>query len=88
MDLSVEDKTELSRVGIELAELIYTAAEAMFQQDTGYLAIFRNTTDAEQLAANVMQRLAQQDAQGQTSIQPAVVSLGDPLQASLGAPPA
>lgn len=88
MDLSVEDKTELSRVGIELAELIYTAAEAMFQQDTGYLAIFRNTTDAEQLAANVMQRLAQQDAQGQTSIQPAVVSLGDPVQASLGAPPA
>jgi len=48
-----------------LAELIYTTAEAMFNQSKGYLSIFRNLTDAEPLAREVMQHLAQQDAQQQ-----------------------
>lgn len=68
-DLSESDKSELSRKGIELAELIYTVAEAKFQQMIGYLSIFRNTTDAEMLASEVMQQLAQLDARQQTSAQ-------------------
>ena len=88
MDLSLEDKSELSRVGIELAELIYTAAEAMFQQFIGYLSIFRNTIDAEQLAVNVMQRLAQQDSKQQASAQPTVDGPSDSMQELSGAPPA
>ena len=70
------------RVGLELAELIYTAAEAKFRQMIGYLSIFRNTTDAEMLAQDVMQRLSQQDAQQQTSGLPVGENLRAPLQAS------
>lgn len=81
-DLSDNDKAELSRVGLELAELIYTAAEAKFRQMIGYLSIFRNTTDAEMLAQDVMQRLSQQDAQQQTSGLPVGENLRAPLQAS------
>lgn len=81
-DLSENDKAELSRVGLELAELIYTAAEAKFQQMIGYLSIFRNITDAEMLAQDVMQRLSQQDAQQQVPGQPPVENSSDPLQAS------
>jgi hypothetical protein len=65
--LTVSDQTELSRALLELAELIYTAAEARFNRSKGYLAIFRNLTDAEPLARDVMQRLAQQDAQRQAA---------------------
>jgi hypothetical protein len=61
--ISQADQTEMSRDLLELAELIYTAAEARFQQSKGYLAIFRNVTDADPLARDVMQRLAQRDAQ-------------------------
>jgi hypothetical protein len=63
--LSDADKAELSRAALELAELVYTAAEAMFNRSKGYLSIFRNMTDAEPLARDAMQRLAQQDAQRQ-----------------------
>ena len=65
-ELSASDQADLSRVVLELAELIYTAAEARFNRVKGYLAIFRNLTDAEPLARDVMQRLAQQDAQQQS----------------------
>lgn len=61
--LSNDDKIELSRIAIELAELIYGIAEARFARLKGYLAIFRNVTDAEALAGDVMNRLAQLDAQ-------------------------
>lgn len=81
-DLSDNDKAELSRVGLELAELIYTAAEAKFQQMIGYLSIFRNRTDAEMLALEVMQRLSQQDARQQAAGQPAAENSSDPLHAS------
>ena len=63
IELSQTDKTELSRHVTDLAELIYTAAEARFHRNKGYLAIFRNVTDAVPLAQDVMQRLAQRDAQ-------------------------
>lgn len=81
-DLSESDKSDLSREGIDLAELIYTVAEATFQQMVGYLSIFRNTTDAEALASDVMQRLALKDTQQQVSTQPAAATTNDPLQAS------
>ena len=62
IELSTEDKIELSRVLLELAETIYIVAEAQFHRGKGYLSIFRNTTDAEPLAREVMLKLAQQDA--------------------------
>lgn len=80
-DLSESDKSDLSREGIDLAELIYTVAEVTFQQMVGYLSIFRNTTDAEKLAADVMQRLAQQDAQQQASPPVRSVVASGPTQA-------
>jgi len=53
---------ELSRIVTNLAEFIYGIAEARFARLKGYLAIFRNLTDAEALATDVMRQLAQQDA--------------------------
>lgn len=58
--LSEDDKAELSRIALELAELIYTIAESQFNDTKGYLAIFKNLTDVEPLLQTVMQRLAQQ----------------------------
>ncbi len=59
VNLSQDDQTELSRIGIELAELIYTLAESEFgSDDKGYLAIFRSLTDIEILTSTVMQELA------------------------------
>lgn len=58
VNLSQDDMTELSNVGIELAELIYTLAESQFASDEkGYLAIFRSLTDVQQLTSKVMQEL-------------------------------
>lgn len=63
VNLSQDDMTEFSRVGIELAELIYTLAESQFASDEkGYLAIFRSLTDVQQLTSRVMQELANRDA--------------------------
>lgn len=81
-DLSEIDKSDLSREGTDLAELIYTVAEATFQQMVGYLSIFRNTMDAEMLASAAMQRLAQQDAQQQGTAPIASTTAGSPTQAS------
>lgn len=64
-NLSEADKLALSRVTLELAEIILTAAEARFSLDQkGYLAIFRNLTDAEPLARDVMERLSNLDSLG------------------------
>jgi hypothetical protein len=63
IDISAQDKTDLSRLLLDLSELIYTAAEARFSGVVGYLAVFRNITDAQPLAQDVMRRLAQRDAQ-------------------------
>lgn len=61
--LSEADKMELSRVTLELAELIYTVAESMFNRMKGYLSVFRNLTDSEPLAKDVMKLLSEVDAQ-------------------------
>ncbi|MEY3403113.1 MAG: hypothetical protein RLZZ86_2729 [Cyanobacteriota bacterium] len=46
VNLSQDDLTEFSRIGADLAELIYTVAESQFASDEkGYLAIFRSLTD-------------------------------------------
>jgi len=67
-ELSHDDQLEMSRIITELAELIYPLAEALRNQNgKGYLAIFRNMTDAGPLAGTVMQHLAQQDAQMQAA---------------------
>jgi hypothetical protein len=70
-ELSIPDQTELSRTTLELAELIYAAGEAMFTRQKGYLSVFRNIGDAEQLAQDVMKRLAALDALNKTAAQAA-----------------
>jgi hypothetical protein len=58
--LSEDDKLEISRQILDLAEQIWTVAEAMFAADPkGYLTIFRNFTDAEPLAQAVMSYIHQ-----------------------------
>ena len=84
-ELSQPDKIQMSRDLLDLAELIYTAAEARFQRTKGYLAIFRNMTDAEPLARDVMQRLAQRDAQAAA---PAAQAAAAPQPAVPAQPPA
>ena len=55
--LSEQDKTDLSRVTNELSELIYSSSVPL-QSVKGYLSIFRNLTDSQPLADNVLARLA------------------------------
>lgn len=62
IDLSLDDKIELSRVALELAETVYEVAEARFHRSKGYLSIFRNATDAVPLAEDVMRRLGEIEA--------------------------
>jgi hypothetical protein len=58
IDLSDDDKIELSRIALELAELIYNIAESQFASDQkGYLAIFKSLTDVVPLTSRVMQEL-------------------------------
>jgi hypothetical protein len=60
--LSEDDKLEISRLILVIAEQIWTVSEAMFAADPkGYLTIFRNLTDAEPLAQAVMRHLHQAD---------------------------
>lgn len=73
VNLSQDDMTEFSRIGIELAELIYTLAESQFASDQkGYLAIFRTLADVEQLTSKVMEELANSDAQSRNNNLPTV----------------
>ncbi|MEP6486055.1 AIPR family protein [Microcoleus vaginatus GB2-A3] len=66
VDLSESDKTEFSRIGLELAELIYNITESQFASEhKGYLAIFKNSTDVTPLTSLVMQELARRDAQAE-----------------------
>ena len=64
LDLAPADITLLSQRTNELSELIYAVTQPN-QGFKGYLAIFRNLTDAQPLANSVLQRLATQDAQQQ-----------------------
>lgn len=64
VDLSESDKTEFSRISLEVAELIYNITEAQFASEhKGYLAIFKNSTDVKPLTSQVMQELDRRDAQ-------------------------
>lgn len=62
LELANADQTLLSQRTNAISELIY-AASVHVQAIRGYLAIFRNLIDAQPLANNVLQRLAEQDAQ-------------------------
>jgi hypothetical protein len=64
LEIATADQTLLSQRTNTISELIYAASEPL-QAIRGYLAIFRNLTDAQPLADGVKQRLAQQDAQQQ-----------------------
>lgn len=68
LDLATADQTVLSQRINELSELIYSATEPL-QTLKGYLAIFRNLTDAQPLADSVLQRLAENDARRATDQQ-------------------
>jgi hypothetical protein len=58
IDLSDVDKSELSRIGLELAEFIYAHAESQFASDNkNYLSIFKNLTDVNPLMSSVMTSL-------------------------------
>jgi hypothetical protein len=88
--LSASDQTLLSRRTNEVAEAVYAQSQPL-QAVKGYLAIFRNLTDTQPLADGVLQRLAQQDAQGQAA-QASVAANVAPVpgagnQASLNPPP-
>ncbi len=73
VDLSEDDKIQLSRIGLEIAEIVYTVAESRFASDNkGYLAIFRNITDVKPLTSEVMQELDRRDAQAENPNIPTV----------------
>jgi hypothetical protein len=59
LQVSQADKTAISRLTNELAEMIYSASRS-FQGVRGYLAIFRNLTDAQPLADRVIEQLTVQ----------------------------
>jgi hypothetical protein len=61
LEIAATDQTLISQLTNELSELIYATAQPL-QALKGYLAIFRNLTDAQPLADSVIQRLAEQDA--------------------------
>lgn len=61
LEIAAAEQTLLSQRTNELSELIYSTTEPL-QVLKGYLAIFRNLTDAQPLADSVLQRLAAEDA--------------------------
>ena len=73
VDLCEDDKMQLSRIGLEIAEVVYTVAESRFASDNkGYLAIFRNITDVKPLTSEVMQELDRRDTQAKNPNIPTV----------------
>lgn len=59
--LTAEEESEISRETNHLSEVIFATSKAM-QVERGFLAIFRNLTDALPLAEKVLLRLAELDA--------------------------
>ena len=54
-----KDQNEISRLGLEQAESIYTVAASRLASDNkGDIGIFRNITDIRLLTSDVMQELA------------------------------
>ncbi|MEZ5323637.1 MAG: AIPR family protein [Verrucomicrobiales bacterium] len=66
LHISAADQTELSRITNELSELIFSTTEPLHSVK-GYLSIFRNLTDSQPLADNVLARLS---ARNTTAIRP------------------
>lgn len=64
--LSNDDRTKLSQRTDEIAETVYQESIPL-QSVKGYLAIFRNLTDAQPLADAVLLRLQQRDVQAQAA---------------------
>lgn len=60
IDLDNAERTSVSRDIIELSEVIYDVSGSYFRQK-GYLSIFRNLTDSEPLARDVMTELTRRD---------------------------
>lgn len=75
LELAPADETLLSQRTNELSELIYAVTEPQ-QAFKGYLAMFRNLTDAQPLANSVLQRLAEQAAQQQALQQASLPAQG------------
>ncbi|MBB2678471.1 UNVERIFIED_ORG: hypothetical protein GGI61_002031 [Rhizobium esperanzae] len=59
--LTSDEEREISQETNQLSELIFATARAM-QVERGFLAFFRNLTDAQPLAEKVLLRLAELDA--------------------------
>lgn len=59
--LTADEEREISQETNQLSEVIFATSRAM-QVDRGFLAIFRNLTDAQPLAEKVLLRLAELDA--------------------------
>jgi hypothetical protein len=63
--LTAEEEREISQEANHLSELIFATSKAM-QVDRGFLAIFRNLTEAQPLADKVLVRLAELDLAAST----------------------
>lgn len=86
--LSQADQLDLSRALTELAEFIFIRAEVLRKQrGKGYLAIFRNLTDAEPLAATVIRDLANPPAIiPATPVAPAIAVIQAPVALPIDRP--
>ncbi|MCC6426508.1 MAG: AIPR family protein [Phycisphaerales bacterium] len=85
LTLSQADRDELSRQTNELAEVIY-AVSVPQQGLRGYLAIFRNLTDAQPLAERVLTRLDAPPAGGAVAAAPVVAHSPAPGATATAAP--
>lgn len=56
-----EDRTALSRSTLEMAELIYAKA-ATYEGSKGYSAVFKNLTDSQQLADQIVNEIRSRTA--------------------------
>lgn len=72
LDLSNEDKLALSRLALDMTELVWDVAQRQAYQK-GYLSVFRNQTDAEPLARAVMREIAERDKAANATIPTAQV---------------
>lgn len=74
-DISTDEANQLSRATNEVAEIVYSISQSL-QAAKGYLAIFRNLTDAQPLADRVIARLEEPD---RTTPPPARVEVAVPV---------
>jgi hypothetical protein len=82
-ELSAAEQTELSRQINEISEIIYAESESL-QGYKGYLAIFRNLTDAQPLADSVIRRLATPAPEAVAEPTPSPAETEPPAEAAPG----